>query len=144
MLRPTFAYERPLRDIQGCAPPRWLEHFRALARDIGIAKPLSTPGEPSFSDWRTCTNTVERKKRVTSVPVCGLFGAMFLRVIYRSAQRLYLLLRQSLMGGKNGLHSCFRVDQSEPVKRAIPEFQRSILKSATLTVSGEALLRFLN
>jgi hypothetical protein len=69
---------------------------------------------------------------------------MFLRVIYPSAQRLYLLLRQSLMGGKNGLHSCFRVDQSEPVKRAIPECQRSILKSATLAVSGESLPRFLN
>jgi hypothetical protein len=69
---------------------------------------------------------------------------MFLRVIYPSAQRLYLLLRQSLMGRKNGLHSCFRVDQTEPVKQTIPECQRSILKSTTLAVSGEALPRFLN
>ena len=55
-----------------------------------------------------------------------------------------LLLRQSLRGGKNGVHSCFRVDQTDPVKRAIPECQSSILESATLAVSGEALLRFLN
>ena len=53
-------------------------------------------------------------------------------------------MRQSLRGGNHGLHSCFRVDQTEPAKRAIPECQRSILKSATLAVSEEALLRFLN